>query len=322
MKFPEPIPISEIANMIGAKLYGDKTMVATGINEIHKVEKGDITFSDLEKYFNKALTSEASFVILNEAVEVPEGKAILVCDEPFKAYDSIVKRFRPYRSMMQSIDPTAKIHPSAVIEHNVSIGAHSVIGKDTVVETGVVIRDHCYIGERCIIQSGAMIGTDAFYFKRHDRMFTKWTTGGRVVIGDDVYIGANCTVNKGVSGDTVIGDGTKLDCLIHVGHGAVIGRHCLLAAQVGVAGKTIIGDHCVIYGQVGIAQNLVIGEGVTILAKAGVAKSLEPNKIYFGIPAAEAKEKYKELASLRVLPQVLKDLRKGEKSTADSDTDL
>jgi UDP-3-O-[3-hydroxymyristoyl] glucosamine N-acyltransferase len=129
------------------------------------------------------------------------------------------------------------------------------------------------------------------------------------VIGNDVYIGANCTVNRGVSGDTVIGEGTRIDCLVQIGHGVVIGKHCLLAAQVGIAGKTVIGNHCVIYGQVGIAQNLVIGDRVTILAKAGVGKNIEPGKTYFGIPAGEAREKFKELAAVKMLPEIIRQNR-------------
>lgn len=312
MKFPEPIPVREIAEMIGAEIFGDDNLLAIGINEIHKVEEGDITFSDIEKYFNKALNSDASIIILNSPVKAPPGKTVLVCKEPFTAYDSIVRKYRPPCQMTGNIHPAAIIHPSAVIENQVVIGAHVVIGKDSVIESGVVIRDHCIIGERCILQAGAIIGTDAFYFKRTDDGYRKWTSGGRVVIGNDVYIGANCTINRGVSGDTVIGEGTMIDCLVQIGHGVVIGKHCLLAAQVGIAGKTIIGDHCVIYGQVGIAQNLVIGDRVTILAKAGVGKNLDSGKTYFGIPAGEARDKFKELAAVKMLPEIIRKSRQSE----------
>jgi len=162
------------------------------------------------------------------------------------------------------------------------------------------------IGKKVVIQAGAIIGTDAFYFKKSEEGYTPWRSGGRVIIEDDVQIGAGCTINKGVSGDTVIGEGSKLDCQVHIAHGVVLGKNCLLAAQVGIAGKTIVGDNCTFYGQSGIAQSLVIGDGVTLLAKTGVSKDLEGGKTYFGIPAAEAREKYKELAALRQLPDIIK----------------
>ena len=117
-------------------------------------------------------------------------------------------------------------------------------------------------------------------------------------------IGAGCTINRGVSGESVIGEGTKIDCQVHVGHGVVIGKNCLIAAQVGIAGKTIIGDNCVIYGQAGIAQNVMIGDNSVILAKSGVSKDLRGNKTYFGYPAGEAREKYKEIAMLRLLSHI------------------
>lgn len=151
------------------------------------------------------------------------------------------------------------------------------------------------------MQAGALIGTDAFYYKKINGHYHKWRSGGRVIIGNDVEVGAGCTISRGVSGETIIGEGTKLDCQIHIGHGAVIGRHCLIAAQVGIAGKTIIGDHCVIYGQVGIAQNLHIGDHTILLAKSGVSKDLEGGKTYFGVPAGEAREKYKEIAGIKML---------------------
>lgn len=306
MKFPVPLTIDQVAEFIGAEILGDRDQLAYGINEIHKVEKGDITFVDVEKYFAKSLHSAASIIILNMEVECPPGKTLLICDKPFVAYDSLVRTYRPYKSLESRIDPTAVIHPSVTIEPGVIIGRHVHIGKETVIEAGAVIRDYCTVGERCIIQSGTIIGTDAFYFKKEDGKYTKWTSGGRVLIGDDVYIGANCTINRGVSGDTVIGNGSKLDCLVQIGHGVVLGENCLLAAQVGIAGKTMVGSGCIIYGQVGIAQNLVIGDNVTIGAKSGVARDLQSGKTYFGIPAVEIKEKYREIAALRRLPEIFR----------------
>lgn len=304
MKFPAPIPVRELAQQINAELIGDETLVATGINEIHKVEKGDVTFSDLPKYFKKSLDSAASIIILTEKADCPAGKALLICDNPFKAYDQLVRIHRPLRPLTAQIDSTAQIHPSSIIEPGVVIAPDVVIGENCHIQANVVIMEHTIIGNQVTIQAGSMIGTDAFYFKRHeDKSFEKWRSGGRVVIEDNVDIGACCTINKGVSGDTVIGEGSKLDCQVHVGHGVVIGKNCLIAGQVGIGGKTIIEDNVVLYGQVGLSPRIRIGEGAVISAQSGVSKSLPAKKAYFGSPADEIRVKQKELAALRHLPE-------------------
>jgi UDP-3-O-[3-hydroxymyristoyl] glucosamine N-acyltransferase len=170
-----------------------------------------------------------------------------------------------------------------------------------------VIGPHTIIGENVVVGPGALIGPDAFYFKKMpDGEMVKWRSGGRVILEDHVDIGAGCTISKGVSGDTIIGRGSKLDCQVHIGHGVVVGKNCLFAAQVGIGGKTVIGDQVVLYGQVGVAQAIEIGSGAVVLAKSGVSKSLEGGKTYFGIPADEVREKYRELASLRLLPDFMK----------------
>lgn len=307
MKLPEPIPITVLAEYINAELIGDTDIKATGLNEIHKVEPGDITFSDLPKYFQKSLSSKATVIILNEEVPCPPNKAILIHPDPFQAYDSLVKRFRPSSPLTAAISDTAEIGEGTIIEPNVVIGHEVKIGKNCHIQANAYIGSFTEVGDNVIIQAGAIVASDAFYCKKYPTHYQKWTTGGRVVIENDVEIGAGCTINRGVSGDTFIGEGTKFDCLIHIGHDAVIGKHCLFAAQVGVGGNTIIEDEVVLYGQVGVAQNLRIGKGAIVMAKSGVSKNLEGGKAYFGYPASEAKDKYKELAALRLLPQIVKE---------------
>ncbi len=302
MKFPEPLSVREVAHFIRARILGNADLMLSGINEIHKVEKGDITFSDVEKYFHKTLNSAASAVILNQEVEVPEGKAILLCEDPFEAYDALVRRYRPFRPLTAQISDTARIHPSVVIEPGVVIGHEVEIGPDCYIQANAYIGDYSVLRSRVVVQAGAIIGSDAFYFKKTEEGYRPWRSGGRVVLEDDVQIGAACTVNKGVSGDTLIGEGSKLDCQVQIGHGVVLGKKCLLAAQVGIGGKTILEDEVVLYGQVGVAQNLRIGKGAVVLAQSGVSKDLEGGKVYFGYPATEASAKYKELAALRRLP--------------------
>ena len=310
MKFTSPIPIQELAQFIQAELIGETQLIATGINEIHKVEKGDITFVDVEKYFDKSIQSKASIIIFNKKVDCPVGKALLLCENPFEAYDKIVRKHRPFQALSSPISDSAIIHPSTVIEPNVVIGHHVKIGKYCHIQANVTISDYTIIGDHVTIQSGTVIGTDAFYFKRYPDQYKKWRSGGRVLIEDHVDIGACCTINKGVSGDTIIGEGTKMDCQVHIGHGVVVGKHCLFAAQVGIAGKSIIEDEVVLYGQVGIAQNVRIGKKAIFFAKSGTSKSMPGGKSYFGAPAIEAPARYREIIAVRNLPQFMRDYKK------------
>jgi UDP-3-O-[3-hydroxymyristoyl] glucosamine N-acyltransferase len=266
MTFKEPISIRQIAAKIKAEIIGDDTLK----------------------------------VILNERIDdLPEGKVVLLHPNPFDAYDSIVREHRPFDPLSMDVADSAFIHHSVIIEPNVVIGNHVRIDIGCYIQANTVIHDYTRIGKNCQIGAGTIIGTDAFYFKKNADGFKKWRSGGRVVIEDNVDIGAGCTINKGVSGDTTIGAGTKIDCQVHIGHDARIGKNCLIAAQAGISGNTVIEDEVVIYGQVGIAQNLRIGKKAVILAKSGVSKDLEGGKAYFGYPAQEAREAYKELATLR-----------------------
>lgn len=310
MKFLSPISITELAKKYQCEIIGDASIVATGINEIHKVETGDITFVDVEKYFKKSLRSAASIILLNKPVECPEGKALLVCEEPFKVYDAIVKAHRPIRPLHTTISDSAIIHSSSILEPNVIVGNHVRIGKHCYIHANVTIQDYTIIGDHVEIDSGTVIGSSAFYFKKEPPKYTKWRSGGRVVIEDQVHIAANCTINKGVSGDTIIGEGTKIDCLVHIGHGVEIGKYCLIAAQVGISGKAIIEDEVTIYGQAGVAQGVRIGKNAIIGGQCGVTKSVEGGKFYLGKPIAEFRQNYKELAALRQLPDFIKEVQK------------
>ncbi len=306
MKFSKPVSIKEIAERFNCRIIGNADLVATGINEIHKVENGDITFVDVEKYYQKSIHSAATVILINKEAEFPEGKALLVCDDPFSVYNRIVKEHRPFEPLNAMISDSAEIHPSTILEPNVVVGNHARIGKNCYIQANVFIGEHTIIKDNVTIQAGALIGTDAFYYKKIPTGYDKWRSCGRVIIENDVEIGAGCTINKGVSGDTIIGEGTKMDCQVHIAHGVVIGKRCLFAAQVGIGGKTIIGDDVVLYGQVGIIHNLEIGNKVVVLAGSGVNKNLEKGKVYFGYPASEARAKFKEMAALKQLPDFLR----------------
>jgi len=310
MKFPKEVPLTTLASLTGAKIIGDGSRMVTGINEIHCVQEGDITFVDHPKYYDKALGSAASFVIINKDVEVPEGKALLYSEDPFGVYIKIVNTYRKFEPQSQSVSATARIGEGTVIQPNSFVGQHVTIGKNCLIHSNVSIYDHCVIGDNVVIHSGAVIGADAFYFKRRPDHYEKMVSCGRVVLHDGVEIGANTTIDKGVSADTVIGKGTKMDNHVHVGHDTIVGSNCLFAAQVVIAGVVTIEDEVILWGQVAIQKDLVIGKGAVILGTSAVSKSLEGGKTYFGAPAIEARQKWKELAFLRQLPKTIEELNK------------
>lgn len=307
MKFPAPIAVQEIARLIGAKLVGNVNSPVTGINEIHKVEPGDLVFVDHPKYYDKCIHSAATFIIINKETTFPEGKALLIVEQPFEAYQTIVRHFRPFEPAIKMISDSAVIGEGSYIGPNVFIGHHVTIGRNCRIFPNVTILDHCIIGDNVIIQAGTVIGSDAFYYntkKDREVWYKRMESGGRVVIEDDVEIGAGCTIDRGVSHDTLIGRGTKMDNLIHIGHDTVVGKNCLFAGQVGIAGATTIEDGVVLWGQVGVSKTLTIGANAVVLAQSGVPASLEGGKTYFGYPAEDASIKKREIVWIKRIPEI------------------
>ena len=312
MKFPSPVAVQWIAELIDATVTGNVNGRATGINEIHKVEAGDLVFVDHPKYYDKCINSAASFIIINKEAEVPEGKALLICAEPFEAYLKIVQHFRPFSPSHQLISESAKIGEGTVLMPGAFVGNHVTIGNNCIIHPNVSIYDYTVIGNNVIIQSGTVIGSDAFYYntkKNRDVWYKKMESCGRVVIEDDVEIGAACTIDKGVSHDTVIGRGTKFDNQVHIGHDSIIGKNCLFAAQVGVAGAVDIKDGVVLWGQVGVSKTLTIGENAVVFAQSGVPDSIEGNRTYFGTPVEDALQKKKELVWVKRIPEMWEKLK-------------
>jgi UDP-3-O-[3-hydroxymyristoyl] glucosamine N-acyltransferase len=309
MKFPSPVSLTWLSEFLGATLIGDEQASATGINEIHKVEKGDLVFVDHPKYYATCLRSDASFIIINQVVECPPGKALLVVDEPFEAYLKIVKHFRPFEKQEQLVSAGAQIGKTSFIYPGAFIGHHVQIGEGCLIHPNVTILDHCIIGDRVVIQAGTVIGSDAFYYntkKDREVWYKKMLSCGRVLIEDDVEIGASCTIDRGVTGDTIIGKGSRLDNMVHIGHDTVLGRNCLLAAQVGIAGAVDVGDGVILWGQVGVSKTLRINDQVTVLAQSGVGRDLEKGKVYFGTPCEEASVKKRELVWVKRIPELWK----------------
>ena len=307
MKFPSPVSIEWIATLINARIEGNTTGFATGINEIHKVEEGDLVFVDHPKYYTKCIDSAASFIIIDQSTECPAGKALLIVEQPFEAYLKIVEQFRPFHPATTMIDPTSTIGEGSYVAPNAFIGQHVSIGKNCTIHPNVSILEHCILGNNVVVQSGATIGSDAFYYntkKNRDVWYKKMNSCGRVVLEDHVEIGAGCTIDRGVTHDTIIGEGTKMDNMVHIGHDVVVGKNCLFAAQVGIAGATTVEDGVILWGQVGVNKTINIGKNAIVMGQSGVANSLEGGKTYFGYTAEEAISKRREMIWIRRIPEI------------------
>ena len=307
MKFKIPQTLSSIANIIKVDFVGNDNFEILGINEIHVVEKGDIVFVDHPKYYDKALNSAATTILINKEVDCPNGKSLLISDDPFRDFNKITRHFNPFISSKVSVSETASIGENTVIQPNVFIGNNVKIGKNCVIHSNVSIYDNTIIGDNVTIHSNTVLGADAFYYKNRPTGFDKLISVGRVVLEDNVDLGASCTIDKGVTGDTTIGAGTKIDNQVHVGHDTIIGKKCLIASQTGIAGCVIIEDEVTLWGQVGTNSGITIGKGAVILGQTGVTKSVVGGKTYFGTPISESREKLKEIAGIR---RFLKDQNK------------
>lgn len=309
MKFPKTYLLQEIAAIIDCEFVGEATFPVLGMNEIHVVEQGDIVFVDHPKYYDKALQSNATIVLINKNVDCPKGKALLISNDPFRDFNKLTNLFKPFQLSNVSIATSAKIGEGTVIQPNTFVGNHVVIGKNCLIHSNVSIYDHTIIGDNVIIHAGTILGADAFYYKKRAEGFDQLISGGRVVIENNVGIGALCTIDKGVTGDTTIGEGTKIDNQVHVGHDTVIGKKCLIASQTGIAGCVIIEDEVTLWGQVGTTSGITIGTKAVVLGQTGVTKSIEGGKSYFGTPVEESREKLKQLANIKKIPEMLLKLK-------------
>ena len=251
-----------------------------------------------------------SFIIINNKdVAIPEGKTLLFTAEPFEAYLKIVNHFRPFTPSAKLISDSAIIGNGTVIMPNTFIGNHVTIGENCIIYPNVTILDHCIIGNNVIIQSGTVIGGDAFYYnskKNREVWYKRMNSCGNVVIEDNVEIGANCTIDRGVTSSTRIGKGSMLDNLIHIGHEVEIGKNCLLASQVGIAGATTLEDGVTLWGQVGVNKTITIKSGAVVMGQAGVTNTIDGNKVYMGTPAIDVREKRREFVWVKRIPELWK----------------
>ncbi|RCW90749.1 UDP-3-O-(3-hydroxymyristoyl)glucosamine N-acyltransferase [Winogradskyella arenosi] len=309
MKFPKPYTLKEISALIDCDFKGDENFEILGINEIHVVEPGDIVFVDHPKYYDKALQSAATIVLINKEVDCPEGKALIISEDPFRDFNKITEHFKPFKASQSAIAADAVIGEGTVIQPNCFIGYNVTIGKNCVIHANVCIYDDAVIGDGVTIHAGTILGASAFYYKNRPEGYDQLKSGGRVVIKDHVDIGALCTIDRGVTGDTTIGEGSKLDNQIQIGHDTLIGKKCLIASQTGIAGCVVVEDNVTIWGQVGVKSGITIKKGSVLYAQSGVGNTTEEGKTYFGSPAQEARLSFKEMAYIKKIPEILQKLK-------------
>ena len=299
MTFKSPQSLKTIAELINAKFIGDENFQVFGTNEIHRVKAGEIVFVNHPKYYDKALNSDATIILIDKEVDCPEGKALLVSDDPFRDFNKINEHYQGIQTFETTnqnlkIGENCKIHPSVIIGNDVTIGNNCMIFPN------VVIGDRTVIGNNCIIQSGTVLGGDAFYYNKNAEGYRKMLSVGNVILEDHVEIGNLCTIDRGVTDSTIIGAGSILDNQIQIGHDTVIGKKVLIASQTGIAGCCIIEDEVTIWGQVGIASGVTIESGTVLLAQVGVNRSLSKGT-YFGPIAEEFRSYLKKEVKLKNL---------------------
>lgn len=312
MKFPRTYTLREISELIDSKCIGTDDFPVDGMNEIHVVTEGDIVFVDHPKYYDKALKSAATVVLINKNVECPEGKALLISDDPFRDFNKLLRHFKPFEKATSAIADSAKIGEGTIIQPNCFIGNNVTIGKNCLIHSNVSIYDHCVLGDNVIIHAGTVLGANGFYYKKRAEGFDRLESAGRVVIENNVEIGALCSIDRGVTADTTIGEGSKLDNQIQIGHDTIIGKKCLIASQTGIAGCVVVEDNVTMWGQVGVNSGVTIQTGSVVLGQTGVTKSLKTNA-YWGTPAQESRSYLKDLAQIKNvadLAQEVKELKK------------
>ena len=327
---------AEIAKRLAGEVLGDADATLTGFAMAEKAEPGDLTFAETEEYFAAAEASAATAIIAGKAF-VSSRKTVIRVDNPRLAFAKAVAIFFPEPAFAPGIhpsavvaasaqvDPSAHLGPHCVVGERVKIGANvvlqsgnavgddSTLGDDTRLFPNVTVYPRTQIGKRVRLHAGVVIGSDGFGYVFDSGFHRKVPQIGNVVIGDDVEIGANSTVDRAALGSTVIGKGSKIDNLVQIGHNVELGEHAILCAQSGIAGSTKLGNYCVLAGQVGVAGHLKIGHRVTIGSKSGVMHNIPDGEQWLGIPAQPDRQAKRVMIALQRLPELLKKVAAWEK---------
>ena len=284
MKFPTTFTLQQIAEIINSDYIGNADFPVLGMNEIHVVEEGDIVFVDHPKYYDKALSSKATIVLINKKVDCPVGKALLISDDPFRDFNKLTVYFKPFVPSERAISITSKIGANTLIQPNVFIGNNVRIGNNCLIHANVSIYDNCIIGNGVTIHSGTVLGADAFYYKKRPEGYDRLKSGGRVVIEDHVDIGSGSTIDRATLGATIIREGVKLDNQIQVAHNVELGENNIIVSQTGIAGSSKLGNNVFLGGQAGVVGHVSITDNVKVATRGGASKSTNQAGIYGGGP--------------------------------------
>lgn len=332
------LTLSEVLALTGGKiLSGAPEATVSGVATLADATPQEVSFLGNEKYYKDFLATKAGIVLVPPALpEYPEGVAFIEVENPSLAFNAMVEHFMkaandfvPGIAASAVVDPTAKINPDkvrvsagAIIEAGAEvgdgcdigpgcvIGKSAVLGKDCKLYARVVVRERCILGNKVVVQPGAVIGSDGFGFLLNNETGRYETVDqvGIVEIGDCVDIGANTTIDRARFGRTIIGEGSKIDNLVQIGHNVVVGKHTVIVSQSGVAGSTKIGDYVTVAAQVGIAGHISVGDKAVLAARTGVMSSLEGGQVYWGAPASPYKDAAKQYAAIRKLPDAMKEM--------------
>ena len=325
--------ISEIASLLESEIKGDKNLVVRALSPFFQAKEDELTFAADEKFLHKLNETKAKVIVVPD-IPLPEniGKTYIVTKmEPRKLMPKLLAHFKKQLKKIEKpiedsaiIAPTAEIGPHVYIGHDVKIGENVkiypnvticegvIIGDDSIIYPNVTVREFCEIGKRVVLQPGAVIGADGFGFVKVNGNNAKIEQIGRVILEDDVEVGANTTIDRGAIGDTVVKKFTKLDNLIQIGHNVIIGENFLMASQSGIAGSTEIGNNVTIGGQVGVGGHITIGDNVMIAAKSGITGNIKSNQVLGGHPIVSLQENLKIQAGMKKLPELLKRVKKLE----------
>jgi UDP-3-O-[3-hydroxymyristoyl] glucosamine N-acyltransferase len=329
--------LSKLAEKTGARVEGEDVEIS-GAAGLDEAREGHVTFLSNPRYTPRVKTTTASAIYLAEDITTDRQISILRVKDPYLAYTRALRIFYPEKPITPFVDPSAVIDPSAVVAKHVQIGACVVIGKnvhiaggvclfpnvtiyddvrigkDSVIHSGVAIRERTEIGERVVIYNNAVIGCDGFgYAKDEERHWLKIPQAGRVVLEDDVEVGAGTTIDRASTGESRIGRGSKLDNLVQIGHSCTVGEDSLLCAQVGLAGSSHIGSRVILAGQAGVAGHLTIGDDVVLTAKSATSHDIPPGKVISGIPAFDNRDWLRSVAAFRRLGEMQRTVRELEK---------
>lgn len=298
------VPVSEIAELVGGRYDGPPDRAVRGVGTLADAGDDQLSFLSNPKYAPQLATTRAGAILVGNDVPGDDARYVRVAN-PYVAWAKVIERWFTPRGIAAGLSPLASVAETAKLGRNVTVGAFVsigddvVVGDDTVIHPNVTIYTRSVIGSRCIIHSGTVIGADGYGFALEGGRHRKVPQIGIVRVGDDVEIGAGCTIDRASIGETVIGDGTKIDDQVMIGHGAKVGKHCLLVAQVGIAGSTELGDYVVVAGQSGFAGHLKIGDRVQVAAKSAVLSDVPSDTKVMGTPAVPFREFARREAWLR-----------------------